>query len=306
MVLETVGQNLRAARLRRGDEIAAVSQALKIRKDHLNAVEQDRLEDLPGKTYAIGFVRSYARYLGLDSEQMVERFKQEIAGRAEEQSPMLPTTLHHDERKLPQGWRIIAGVVILLLGYGIWHILTANREVSQAVPPPPVLVAAVPKPKPTPPPSPISPPVVNSPATDTVAPPKPAPASDTSGPSAVPSPAIGTGPGPAVPAVMAAATGQAYGAQNKNARVIIRSRGTAHIEVHGRDGMVYINRTLNPGDYYNVPNIVGLSLTTTNAGAVEVDLDGLAMGHAGGDLQPVGNISLDPQAIVDRFNRHSG
>ena len=33
--LETVGQDLRAARLRRGDEIAQVSRALKIRKDHL-------------------------------------------------------------------------------------------------------------------------------------------------------------------------------------------------------------------------------------------------------------------------------
>ena len=55
--LETVGQDLRAARLRRGDEIAQVSRALKIRKDHLEALEEDRLEDLPGKTYAIGLDR---------------------------------------------------------------------------------------------------------------------------------------------------------------------------------------------------------------------------------------------------------
>src|SRR3954469_1551440 len=83
--LETVGQDLRAARLRRGDEIAQVSRALKIRKDHLEALEEDRLEDLPGKTYAIGFVRSYARHLGMDSAVYVERFKQEISGRADEQ-----------------------------------------------------------------------------------------------------------------------------------------------------------------------------------------------------------------------------
>src|ERR1044071_7343640 len=48
--LETVGSELRAARLRRGDEIAQVSRALKIRKDHLEALEGDRLEDLPRKT----------------------------------------------------------------------------------------------------------------------------------------------------------------------------------------------------------------------------------------------------------------
>ena len=84
--LETVGQDLRAARLRRGDDLATVSRALKIRKDHLEALENDRLEDMPGKTYAIGFVRSYARHLGLDAAQFVERFKRDISGRADEQS----------------------------------------------------------------------------------------------------------------------------------------------------------------------------------------------------------------------------
>src|SRR5271167_3815987 len=82
--LETVGQDLRAARLRRGDDLATVSKALKIRKDHLEALEEDRLDNLPGKTYAIGFVRTYAQYLGLDPAAFVERFKQEIAGRTDE------------------------------------------------------------------------------------------------------------------------------------------------------------------------------------------------------------------------------
>src|ERR1700748_2011949 len=79
--LETVGQDLRAARQRRGDDLASVSRALKIRKDHLEALEEDRFEQLPGRAYAIGFVRSYADYLGIDPVQSVERFKMEIAGR---------------------------------------------------------------------------------------------------------------------------------------------------------------------------------------------------------------------------------
>src|SRR5471030_1005157 len=76
--LETVGQDLRAARLRRGDDLATVSRVLKIRKDHLEAVEEDNFAELPGRTYAIGFVRSYTQYLGLDVAAMVERYKQEI------------------------------------------------------------------------------------------------------------------------------------------------------------------------------------------------------------------------------------
>jgi cytoskeleton protein RodZ len=306
--LESVGQDLRAARLRRGDEIATVSRALKIRKDHLEALEGDRLEDLPGKTYAIGFVRSYARHLGLDSAQFVERYKQDISGRADEQARE-PAPIHQDERRLPQGWRIIAGVIVLLLSYGAWHMLAGRSEDSQAVPPAPVLVqpkpvAVAPKP---PAPAPVQT-ATPSPAADTV------PPANAQAASATPPPAAGlktpattsvlTGAQAAVPAVPSA-SGQVYGAQNKSARVILRARNATHIEVRGRDGMVYINRTLAPGDSYQLPNIVGLSLTTTNGGGVELDLDGIAMGTAGGDLQPVDSVRLDPQSIVDRFNtRH--
>ena len=39
-----------------------------------------------------------------------------------------------------------------------------------------------------------------------------------------------------------------------------------------------------------------------HAGAVEMDLDGLAMGRAG-RTSKAGDVSLDPQSLVDRFNR---
>jgi cytoskeleton protein RodZ len=320
--LETVGQDLRAARLRMGQEIATVSRALKIRKDHLEALEQDRLEDLPGKTYAIGFVRSYARHLGLDADRFVERFKQDISGRHED--PLQPPPVLHidDQRRLPYGWRIIAGFVVLLLGYGAWHLLTADRDSNQAIPPAPVLTPPAPKPLPAPTVLP-APPAASNMAT-------PAPALDTTetqaplsgGQAAIPPPAEGpTTPATRIaprqslvvpgtanvqaaePAVPAATGGQVYGLHNKGARVVLRARGATHVEVRGPDGKVYINRTLGSGDSYHLPNLVGLRLTSSNAGAVEVDLDGLAMGSAGADMQSVAGLALDPQAIVDRFNR---
>src|ERR1700679_2876480 len=105
--LETVGQDLRAARQRRGDDLATVSRNLKIRKDHLEALEEDRFEALPGRTYAVGFVRTYSDYLGLDAVQCVERFKREIAGRGE--APVSGSiSPDMEERRLPQGWIVIA------------------------------------------------------------------------------------------------------------------------------------------------------------------------------------------------------
>jgi cytoskeleton protein RodZ len=322
--LESVGQDLRAARLRRGDEIAAVSRALKIRKDHLEALENDRLEDLPGKTYAIGFVRSYARHLGLDSAQYVERYKQDISGRTDEQVRE-PAPIHQEEgRRLPQGWRIIAGVVVLLLGWGVWHLLAGSGESSQPTPPAPVLSS----PKPAAPPKPAA--VVVPPQTAT-----PSPAADAAPAStinaasgqasATPPPAAGaktpatslspkatatTSPtaapevNAAVPAVPAASAGQVYGAQNRNPRVILRARADTRITVRSPDGTFLLNRDLKAGDSYQVPDMPGATLATSNAGAVELDLDGIALGRAGQPQQVLGRISLDPQSLADRFNNH--
>ncbi len=137
--LETVGQDLRAARQRRGDDLATVSRNLKIRKDHLEAIEEDRFEALPGRTYAVGFVRTYSDYLGLDSVQCVERFKAEIAGRGE-----APRTVNIqsdlEEGKLPQGWIVIAVVVLGLVAYGAYHLAVSADSLLR----PPV--ASVPAP----------------------------------------------------------------------------------------------------------------------------------------------------------------
>ena len=333
---ETVGQELRAARLRRGDEIAQVSRALKIRKDHLEALEEDRLEDLPGKTYAIGFVRSYARHLGLDSAQYVERFKQEISGRPDEQARE-PAPIHQDDsRRLPQGWRLIAGMVVVLLGVGVWHLLAPGGDANQPVPPAPVLNP--PKLAVAPPPQPIVAPeqsATPSPATDSVpaedpseqtatATPPPAagpatPAQAARGQTAAPAPGVPApsapaaaptaqtataAPTPATTAETAAAPegGRTYGQQNANPRVVLRARADTRLTVRGEDGTIYINRDLKAGDTYQVPNTSGLTMATSNGAAVEVDLDGVALGRAGQE-QVLGRVSLDPQSLVDRFNR---
>jgi hypothetical protein len=52
-----------------------------------------------------------------------------------------------------------------------------------------------------------------------------------------------------------------------------------------------------------VPNLVGLTLTTASANAVEIDLDGSSMGYAGKESGEAIGVSLDPQQIADRQRR---
>jgi cytoskeleton protein RodZ len=74
-----VGQELAAAREARGLALADVAQQLKFTPRHLEALEQEQFDALPGATFARGMVRSYARLLKLDPEPLVQR----IAGRCE-------------------------------------------------------------------------------------------------------------------------------------------------------------------------------------------------------------------------------
>ena len=76
--VDTVGAELRAARLKRGEDLRSIAAALRIRREQLEALEEGRHDDLPGRAYAIGFVRSYAEFLGLDVSHVVDRFKFEI------------------------------------------------------------------------------------------------------------------------------------------------------------------------------------------------------------------------------------
>ena len=297
--LETVGQDLRAARLRRGDDLATVSKVLKIRKDHLEALEEDRLDALPGRTYAVGFIRSYADYLVLDTSQCVERFKAEIAGRSDSDSTPQVTVIDEDDhRRLPQGWKIIAAVGVLLMLYGLYYLIASAASMfSQPATPPPPTTQIAPKPVAAhvaPHPAAFPPPPAASP------PPASTDASATPGQPAAATP-VATAPG-AAPAAAPLPAGTVYGQQNRNARVILRVHVATRILVQGPDGLVYLNRTLNPGDTFMVPNRVGVTLTTTNASAVEVDLDGQSMGFAGHGSGVAEAVSLDPQAIVDRSN----
>ncbi len=83
---------------------------------------------------------------------------------------------------------------------------------------------------------------------------------------------------------------------------MLRATAPTRVLVQGPDGRVYLNRVLQPGDSYRVPDRVGLSLTATDGGALGVELDGQQVGRAGKPGQMTEALSLDPQAVVDRQN----
>lgn len=77
-VNESIGEYLRRNRLRIGKTLTDISRSSKIPTYHLTAIENNAFEELPGRAYAIGFVRSYAVCLGLDAGALVARLRAEM------------------------------------------------------------------------------------------------------------------------------------------------------------------------------------------------------------------------------------
>ena len=79
-LVREVGAQLRQARIARGETVEQVAENLRIRPSYLHGLEQGDLSVMPGRTYALGFLRSYARYLGFDGEDLIAQIRSSVAG----------------------------------------------------------------------------------------------------------------------------------------------------------------------------------------------------------------------------------
>jgi cytoskeleton protein RodZ len=121
----TIGQKLRDARTDRGLELSEVERATKIRLKFLEAMEEDRWDELPAPVYARGFLDIYARHLGLDHEAMLDEYRRTVEGEREEPIPesvIKAGTLRQNRpaRRLPSislgpAAKIVAGVLVLVI-----------------------------------------------------------------------------------------------------------------------------------------------------------------------------------------------
>jgi len=122
-----VGEILRRKRESYGQDLPTVAAQLHIRLAYLKAVESGRFKDLPGMAYASGFVRSYGDYLGLDGEDLVRLFREEVAGI--NRQVRLSAPIVTSEGRIPGGAILLISGFLALVAYGVWYYL-ADRHKS--------------------------------------------------------------------------------------------------------------------------------------------------------------------------------
>lgn len=132
-VEESVATILKETREQYGRGLRDVAGTLNIRFVYLEAIEAGEFDKLPGTAYAIGFIRSYADYLGLDSKDMVRQFKAEVAGFDGQTQLVFPTPV--PESKVPGGALILVSIVCFSLAYGAWSFFSSREsQVADLVP----------------------------------------------------------------------------------------------------------------------------------------------------------------------------
>jgi cytoskeletal protein RodZ len=134
--LPSIGEALRSAREAQGKSVEDAAAATRIRPSYLEALEQERFDQLGGNVYAKGFLRSYARYLGVDPAPLLEAY------RAQER-PDAPLFEHApavirgqvSRRRGPSWLAVAIACVSLILLVSLWSLLRPSPDPTSAQPP---------------------------------------------------------------------------------------------------------------------------------------------------------------------------
>jgi len=128
---ESLGKYLKRERENRKVSLKEVSKQIKVREPFLRAFEEDRRDLLPSVTYVKGFLSAYAKYLGLDSNEVILRYEAESKG-----EPVIRPEVLPQKRMLwnPKYLWTIGGVIIV--GFIVLYLLLSPTQPPVAPPAP--------------------------------------------------------------------------------------------------------------------------------------------------------------------------
>lgn len=281
-----VGEILRRTRVHYNQSIEDVAAFMRIRASQLEAIEQGNIDQLPGRVYAIGYVRTYSEYLGLDGEKMVQLFKQQSIGKTPR--PELHFPVAASESKAPNFFVIFASLAALVLVIGVWVTMnatggkedTATAEIPEV--PSNMRVADVMGAENAPAAATTTTATATAPAgavgpdgqplPEDMSQPAPAPVqAETAPQAAIPATTAATASAPAEAAPPVAPVAPAV----QPRQIVINVKERSWVEVRDKQGKAILSRILKPGEIFIVPEEnYGLRLDTGNAGGLELVVNG--------------------------------
>ncbi len=307
------GTKLRQARERLKYSLIDVSSATKIRQAQLDAIEKGNIETLPGMTYAIGFVKVYAKYLELDENVIAEEFKAEHVG--EEKKPELAMNVSEAEISKPYPKILILSTILAVGLLIIWAIFSGDdvqvaevREVKTEQ----IAVSEV----------------SQDSRTDGITE-ENAELLDIKEEDEALEEELIVKKTEETHQLMIEKKKEALANEEDHQRqleeeieikkaklearqkekpnvakisgVVIKSSQASWIQVSDANGNTVFKKVLRPGDLYAVPKQKGMRMLTANAGGIDIYIDGKKLNKLGGKGAVIRGIFLDPSELISRY-----
>lgn len=132
-----VGRLLRDQREARGLSLTEVEKSLRIRRAHIEAIEEGRFDKLPGAAYIPAFLRAYATHVDLDPEKVMTAYH--LSGPVPIKRPVaLPADFPIVEKRAPIGLAVLTVLLVVGAGYAVWNYMPREQAiVAEKVPPVP-------------------------------------------------------------------------------------------------------------------------------------------------------------------------
>lgn len=299
---DTVGEMLRVARTGKKLSIEEVSVALRIRASQLRAIEENNIDALPGMTYAVGFIRSYANYLGLDGIEVVHKFKAEHGHAPAHPRLSFPEPVA--ESRMPDPLMVGVGAFLAIVVLVVWTIYSNTQngtaKMAEQVPPAPAVESILPHRE--------GEMAVTAPeaaaqtqsaaVTTLTSATAPAKAETIAEIVSVPvTEELKLKPKQSATKAPAEESDEVINIKREKSRIVLQSKQAGWIEItDSRKGVIY-KKVLKPGDKYYVPDQPGLSLSAANAGGLEIYVDGQQAPSLGKSGEILRGVSLDPSYL---------
>ena len=306
----TVGEYLRVTRMERKLGLEEISAAIHVRVAQLRAIEEGNIEALPGMTYAVGFVKSYAAFLKLDPAALSAKFKAEH-GAMNQQMPDLQIPQPMVESRMPDPMLIGVAAFCAILLLVLWSLFSGGDEDIETqvanIPNIPsveeTMTATV---------EPLSSEtetgagVANSLSSAETIPPVTETRTLSPGESFDKRDDIMSFAAVAVPKPQAAAVetlspdmppAETITIKKAPSRVTLSAHQSSWVQIEDPKGNIILKKVLKPGEKVSVPDQPGLRLMTSNAGGFDVSVDGKGIRSFGKSGEIVRGISLDPAEL---------
>ncbi|MBP2159494.1 MULTISPECIES: RodZ family helix-turn-helix domain-containing protein [Asticcacaulis] len=302
---------LRSTREARGWSLELVSEMTRVRQSYLEALEQAAYDVLPPRAFAIGYVKAYAKALGLDEETLADMFKRDVT----DVNTRLQAPSGASLEDVKPNYRLyLTTAVCLVAAVVVWNIFQrkpidfskhneavfANQAWSMGVPMIRDGVVYVTKSQPAPQDQDVPPPYATPGLEEGFA----SMMAARNQASAAPVP---------VQDVLQARKafnprGAIYGAQPDNSAVTIQAKKSVLLVVHdGKNGVVHFVQQLGAGESYRVPlnDLQTALVDVTDVSAIEVYHNGEYAGMMDANVMPVAKLNARAAQMAAQLDAQS-